>query len=476
MNLNLVWKTLIFCLLITPAYAQHTKELDSLFGALSKDGALNGTVLIAEDGKPIYEKAFGYADFATKRMLDNQTVFELASVSKQFTAMAIMQLHEKKKLSYDDDIKKYFPLIPYEGITIDDLLRHTSGIPDFLGWGKDEIDVNRVNGNEDILAALIRNNKPANHKPREKLSYSNTNYVLLALIVEKVSGIAFSEYLSENIFKPLNMTSTRVYPQRSVKEKITNYANGHAYDAKTGSFINSDSFSGNRFQYYFDGVAGPYGISSNIEDLLKWDQALNTEKLVSKEEQQLAYIPSKLNDGKTATLMGLPYGYGWLILRPTKTAGVRYMHSGGYPGYMTIIARYPEKNKVFILLTNTYNVHNFYDIGEALDAILFYKPFTIPREQQFRKSVVLSPQQLGAINGSYTPKAAPQMKFVISMENNQAYAQLTGQRKVEIYPESELEFFYTAVEARLKFEKDEKGNITKLTLFQNGQELEAVKE
>jgi CubicO group peptidase (beta-lactamase class C family) len=137
-----VGRTIISFLLILSiqmGYTQQTKELDSLFETLHKEGVLNGCILVAEEGKPVYQKTFGYANFETKQLLNNQTVFELASVSKQFTAMAIMQLHEKKKLNYDDELKKFFPSIPFDNIRIDNLLHHTSGIPDFLGWNENKL-------------------------------------------------------------------------------------------------------------------------------------------------------------------------------------------------------------------------------------------------------------------------------------------------------------------------------------------------
>jgi CubicO group peptidase (beta-lactamase class C family) len=469
----------IACLLLVITnygYTQNTKQLDSLFEGLNRQSALNGCILIAENGKPIYEKAFGYADFNLKRLLNNQSVFELASVSKQFTAMAIMQLHQQKKLNYDDNIKKYLPSIPYQNITINNLLHHTSGIPEFLQWSKNEIDINRINYNKDVLNAIVKNNLRADFKPGERLSYSNTNYVLLALIVEQVSGMPFSDYMRKYIFDPLNMTDTHVYAQRATDKKLKNYAYGHIYDPKRSAFISNDSITANRYQYYFDGVAGPYGISSSTEDLLKWDQGLYTDKLISKEEQKSAYLPSTLSNGKPATLMGLPYGYGWLMLPASNTTGTRYMHSGGYPGYMTIITRYPDKNKTIIILTNTYNVINLYQLCAAAENILFGKPFTIPAVMPFKKSVILTPSQLHAITGVYAFKSAPQVKFTISIEDNQAYAQLSGQGKAEIYPDSELEFFYTVVNAQIKFERNQNGVINKVTLLQNGQQMEATRE
>ncbi|MES2275533.1 MAG: serine hydrolase [Bacteroidota bacterium] len=466
---------IIFTTIIT-ASAQTEKKLDSLFSTLAKQGYLNGTVLIAEGGKPVYEKAFGYANFDTKQLLTNQTMFELASVSKQFTAMAIMQLHEKGKLGYDDSLNKYFPLIPYHGITINHLLHHTSGIPEFIGWDEKQVDVTRFNYNKDILAAIIKNKPALNFKPGDALAYSNTNYVLLALIVEKASGLSFSDYLDKNIFKPLGMAHTKVYPQRAAKQKIADYAYGYLYDPSKGGFVINDNIKANRYEYYFDGVAGPYGISSNTEDMLKWDQALYTGKLISQKEQDAAYVTAKLNDGKDALFAGIPYGFGWLIMSTTPETGRRYMHSGGYPGYMTIISRFPDKNKTIVLLTNIYNVINLYELNAAATNIIFNQPFTMPKALPFQKSAVLNPAQLKLVEGTYAMKIAPQMKVIITNEAGQTYAQLTGQPKVEIYPESELDFFYTVVAAKIKFVKDDKGAVNKLVLVQGGKEFEALRE
>src|ERR1700744_2833978 len=153
-----MFKQLVACFIIlfcvVPASAQTVKKVDSLFSTLNKKGDFNGCVLVAENGQPVYKKAFGYANFDTRQPLNNQPMFELASVSKQFTAMAIMQLHQQKKLNYDDSLSKYFPQIKYHGITINNLLHHTSGIQEFLGWGEKHIDVTRINYNKDILASL----------------------------------------------------------------------------------------------------------------------------------------------------------------------------------------------------------------------------------------------------------------------------------------------------------------------------------
>ena len=483
MNLNLSssLQKLFFCFIIIicnhiTVTAQTAKKLDSLYSTLYKQGSFNGCVLIAENGKPTYEKAFGYANFDTKQPLTNQTMFELASVSKQFTAMAIMQLHQKGKLKYDDSLNKYFPQISYHGITINHLLHHTSGIGEFLNWNEKLIDMGQINYNKDILASLIKNKPPLGFKPGDQLSYSNTNYVLLALIVEKISGMAFGDYMDKYIFKPLKMTHTRIYAQRAATQKINDYAFGYVFNPVKNKFVINDSLKENRYEYYFDGISGPYGISSDTEDMLKWDQALYTDQLVTKQEQAAAYIPSKLNNGKSAELGGLAYGFGWLIPPVENIYGQTYLHTGGYPGYQTMIVRCPDKNKTIIILTNTWNTIDILRLGLANMQILFDEPFEIPKAKPYQKSVMLNAAQLKAIEGTYSFKSAPNIKIVITSDGHQAYAQATGQVRVEIYSKSELEFFYTAVEANIKFVIDNAGIIKKLTLFQNGQQLEANKE
>lgn len=484
MNLHLfkTYRLLILTCLIaaqfSAAHGQTVKKLDTLFQTISKQGIFNGCVLIAEDGKPIYQKAFGYAGLATKQLLDNNTVFELASVSKQFTAMAIMQLHQNHKLSYDDDVTKYFPeLAAYKGVTLNHLLHHTSGFPEFLQWNDKQIDVNRINYNKDILVALAKTKPGFLSKPGDTFAYNNTNYVVLALIVEQVSGMPFAKYLDIHIFKPLKMNNTLVYGQRYATKKLSNYALGHLYDPATGGYVFNDSLVSNRFEYYLDGVAGPYGISSNTADMLKWDQALYTEKLVTKEEQELAYAPFKLNNGKQAMMMGCVYGFGWLSAPPKPYTGKIYWHSGGYPGYQSMIMRYPEKHKTIIILTNLWQAFEMYELAAYVEGIIFGKSLKIPGGSSHTKSITLSPAQLKIFDGVYAIKNMPQAKVIITSNGRRLFAgSSTSSTILEIYPESEDDFFYTVVDAKIKFIKNDKGIVDKLVYTQNGIQIEALKE
>jgi CubicO group peptidase (beta-lactamase class C family) len=451
------------------AEAQVSKTLDTLFQTLVQRNAFSGSILIAEHGKPIYEKNFGYANLDTKTPIDKNTMFELASNSKQFTAMAIIQLHQKGKLKYEDSLGKYFPGLPYSRITINDLIHHTSGIPDFLGWGAKEIDVTKINFNKDILESLQKSSAKTLFEPGVNMAYSNTNYVLLALIVEKVSGISFASYLSKNIFEPLGMMHTQVYGQRYFKKKINNYAYGYIYDGIKDKYLLSDSTE--RYQYFFDGVAGAYGISSTTEDLLKWDQALYTEKLANKQEIKNAFTPYLLKDGKPAELMGLPYGFAWMINESQKF----YIHTGGYPGYASLIIRYFDKDQTVIVLMNNYNRIDIYELGFNIENIINNREFSFPAIKTFAKVIPLSAEKLMKFTGVYQFKDSPGFRYTITSKNNRLFVQLTDQISREVYPETQNTFFYTAVEAKIVFIEDENGRVVKLTLKQNGKELDFIK-
>lgn len=452
------------------AHAQISRNLDSLFHNLVQENAFNGSILIADHGKPIYEKTFGYANLDTKKPLDRNTMFELASVSKQFTAMAIMQLHQQGKIQYEDSLRKFFPKLPYNGVTINDLIHHSSGIPDFLGWSAKEVDISKINYNKDILASLEINYAKTLSAPGLNTAYSNTNYVLLALIVEEVSGMTFANYLHKNIFEPIEMTHTQVYGQRYFKNKIDNYAYGYIYDKIKDKYVINDSTE--KYQYFFDGVAGPYGISSTAEDLLKWDQALYTEKLVNKREIANAFKPYLLKNNKTAKLSGLPYGFGWVINEPQKF----YFHTGGYPGYATLIVRYFEKNQTIIILMNNYNRIDMFELGSNIENIINNRGFFIPGIKRPAKVISLHADDLAKFIGKYYFKDDSSLMYTIIHKNNRLFAQLTGQASYEIYPETESTFFYTAVDAKIVFTKDENGRVQQLTLHQNGKELDFLKK
>jgi CubicO group peptidase (beta-lactamase class C family) len=332
---------LLFLLFVTNNTFSQQEKLDLLFNA-QKD--FSGVVLIAENGKSIYHKAFGYREFADQIPLQTSDIFELASVSKQFTAMIIMMLKEKELLNYDDSVSKYLE-IPYKGITIRNLLTHTSGLPDYQDIMDKYWDKSKVAGNPDCIEYLNKYAPPKHFEPGEKYEYSNTGYMLLASIAEKASGKDFIEMCRKWIFSKLKMKSTDI---RTLEEKkaTKNFAIGHIYVEERNKWVRADSFPSSNYTIWLGNRKGPGRISSTATDLLKWDQALYTNKLVKQSTFQDAFTPMKLNNGSFSN-----YGFGW-ELRNDPSFGKIVQHNGDNPGYKTQIIRYIDKKKTIILLNN----------------------------------------------------------------------------------------------------------------------------
>jgi len=357
-------KSILFCFFFVSlsVYGQQ-KQFDSLFAAEKDPIAMgfSGVVLIAENGKIIFHKPFGYREFEPKIPLQTSDVFELASVSKQFTAMIIMMLKEKGSLNYDDSVSKYLE-IPYKGITIRNLLTHTSGLPDYQDIMDKYWDKSKVAGNPDCIGYLNKYAPPKHFEPGEKYEYSNTGYLLLASIAEKASRKDFIGMCRKWIFRKLKMKSTDI---RTLEEKkaTKNFAIGHIYVEERNKYVRADSFPSSDYTIWLGNRKGPGRISSTASDLLKWDKALYTEKLIKQRTLQEAFAPMKLNDGSLSN-----YGFGW-SLRSDSVLGKVVSHNGDNPGYKTQIIRFIEKRKTIILLNN--NAHpNFTAILRQLEAII----------------------------------------------------------------------------------------------------------
>src|SRR6187402_443389 len=332
---------LLFLLFVTNNIFSQQEKLDSLFNA-QKD--FSGVVLIVENGKAVYQKAFGYREFADQIPLQTSDIFELASVSKQFTAMIIMMLKEKGLLNYDDSVSKYLQ-IPYKGMTIRNLLTHTSGLPDYQDIMDKYWDKSKVAGNSDCIEYLNKYAPPKHFEPGEKYEYSNTGYLLLGSIAEKASGKDFIELCRKWIFRKLKMKSTNI---RTLEEKkaTKDFAIGHIYVDERNKWVRADSFPSSNYAIWLGNRKGPGRISSTAADLLKWDKALYTEKLIKQSTLQEAFTPMKLNDGSLSN-----YGFGWEI-RNAPSFGKIVQHNGDNPGYKTQIIRYIDKRKTIIVLNN----------------------------------------------------------------------------------------------------------------------------
>ena len=336
-----------------------TRQIDTLFSSAPD---FSGVLLIAEKGKPVYHKAFGFENFDKQKKTDTTSVFELASVSKQFTAMTIMMLKERGKLNYDDSVAKYIPGLPYPGVTIRHLLNHTSGLPDYQEVMEKNWDKSKVAGNDDNIEYLIKYRPLKHFRPGRAYEYSNTGYMLLASITEKVAQQDFIDFCRENIFTPLQMTTTNIRLQRE-KAQLPNMAWGYIYKRDKHRYVRADSFPKYNYTIWLGHRTGPGRISSTTADLLKWDRALYTEKLVKKATLEEAFTAAKLKNGLPSL-----YGFGW-ALETHPLLGRVVRHSGNNPGYRTHIIRYIDADKTIILLCN--NEHKKYqEIVKGVEQIV----------------------------------------------------------------------------------------------------------
>ncbi|GJM31510.1 MAG: penicillin-binding protein 4* [Saprospiraceae bacterium] len=318
-----------------------------------ENGLFNGTILVDEQGQVIYDKAWGYADFQSKKPLTNDAAFYLASVSKQFTTMAVMMLKEQGKLSYDDPLSKYFPEFPpyANTVTIRHMMTHTSGIPDHYRLGAGRPGLN----NNDVFNLLIQQDT-LDFTPGERYSYSNGGYILLSMIVEKVTGQLFSSYMKEHIFDPLGMNNTLVFDESNTN--VINRTIGYTPFGKPDDY-----------NLYTTGAGGMY---TTTGDLHKWDRALYTEQLVSQATLEDAFTPFQLNDGKTRN-----YGFGWRIQEDSLTKKV--FHTGGMAGFRTFLLRDITHKNAIIMLTNKGDAFPLGPMVTALTNILEGKPYTLPQ-------------------------------------------------------------------------------------------------
>jgi len=295
-----------------------------LFEACEHPGTPGAGVMVIQAGKVVYKHAFGLSDLEKQTRATTKTNYRLASVTKQFTAMSIMLLAEKGQLTFDQKLNTILTGLP-AGITIRQLLNHTSGLPDYED-GATTFPLK----DKDVLEILRKKNR-TEFEPGAKFSYSNSGYAVLAMVVEKVSGMPFAAFLEKNIFGPLKMTAT-VAHQEGI-DKVRERAYGHSPDG--ASFKRTD-------QSLTSAVLGDGGIYSSVEDLRKWDAALwSSHKLVSAKTWQQAVTP-----GPNAGI----YGFGW---ESTSYKGHKvWQHGGSTIGFRTFIARFPEDRMTVIVLLN----------------------------------------------------------------------------------------------------------------------------
>lgn len=325
------------------------KDIHVMMSALHENGEFNGSILVAVKGNVVYSHGFGMANFKTGTKFTEKTPSCLASVTKQFTALGVMMLAEQHKLKYDDPVSKYLHQLPdcYEQVTIRHMLTHTSGIYDYSDLGSGSPD------------NAIARKTSLRFPPGQKYEYSNSNYVLLSLIIEKVSGISFTDFLQQRIFDPLRMRDTFVHPSQKSQRMAVGY----------NQFGKEDDISpGAQF--------GDGGIYSTVQDLLKWDQALYKENLVRQSTLAEAFVPAEVKEGKNT------YGFGWNVSDGEQ--GKYVWHTGNTAGFRAYIRRMPGPEITVIILTNTGHSRRI-EIADAIVNILSSHPYSLPKMSAAKK-------------------------------------------------------------------------------------------
>lgn len=427
-------------------------KIDTLIAQMGLSSTTPGGVVgVIKNGKLIFIKAYGLANFETKEPNRTSTLFNLGSVSKQFTAAAILILAKEKKLSLKDDIRKYLPDFPGYGypITIENLVHHTCGIRSndvlkLLAGTQDSTETQ-----EDIYSLIIKQ-KSLNFKPGDEFLYSNSGYVLLVKIIEKASGMKFSKFIEEKIFKPVGMNQTVIYDNPG--KMIKNSANGHTWGGdekfkRTGS-MNST-------------VVGQSNIYTGVEDFLQWDNNFYTNNLGKWNFSREMTSLTTLSNGDTCR-----YAFGLDI---SEHNGLKTIsHQGGTGDFTAQYIQIPSEKFAVVCLFNipvdvtglAYKITDLYIKG---------KPKTVAAPLPPVKAVIDS-----AVLQKYVGKYFDEKQWLlatITKEADHLVFQAPYQDKFEIYPSSDTSFFVTFADLKLIFSKDSKGETVKVTIIQDGQKI-----
>lgn len=421
------------------------EKVDNYIEAYMQMNQFSGTILIAKNDQILANKGYGYANHAFNIENTPQTKFRIASLTKGFTAVVIMQLIENDKLNLDDKLIKFIHDFPRgDEISIEHLLTMTSGIPNHTDF--DDFNIERRVFQHSILETIeIIKSKPLEFTSGTQFEYSNSNYILLGLIIEQIAGMSYAEYVKQNIFTPLEMDNSGYEEPEIIIEHMA-----CGYRLKNDKIINA--------KYRDMSNAHASGaLYSTVEDLYKWDRALYTEKLISNESKELMFTPAKAN-----------YGFGWGIVDVFNHKMIA--HTGEIDGFTSNISRFIDDDICIIILSN-FEHTPMNRINIDLISMVFDREYTIP---EVVKVIKLSESVLQEYVGKY--EYSPNLIFDISCSDGKLFCQLTGQPKFELAPISDSEFILRAVDAKILFSKNTKNEIDKLILLQGDQKIEAPKK
>ncbi|HLL74393.1 MAG TPA: serine hydrolase [Pyrinomonadaceae bacterium] len=428
-----------------PQAQDLSAKMDEYLNAAVKAEGFSGSVLVARRGQPVFARGYGMADYEGRVANTPRTKFRIGSLTKQFTAAAVLLLQERGRLSVEDPVCKHVEPCPaaWQPIKIHHLLSHTAGIPNFTSFP----DYPQTMGQPSPPAQTITRfrDRPLEFQPGENHKYSNSGYVLLGLIIEKVSGQPYAAFMRENIFKPLKMENTG-YDDPAAKIELR---------AKGYAGIDGAPKPAAHIDMTIPHAAG--ALYSTVEDLHLWEQSLSTEKILKR-----ASLDAMFTEVRSG------YAYGWNVGQQFNRK--RHAHGGGINGFSAFIARYPEEGVAVVVLANNEAGPSSPGVARDLSAIVFGERYEVPVE---RKIVKVDPKIYDAYAGEY--ELGPGFVMTVTREGDGLFAQPTGQNKAELLPTSETTFFPRRVRAEVTFVKDAEGKVTHLVLNQGGRQQTAKK-
>jgi CubicO group peptidase (beta-lactamase class C family) len=425
---------------------QKLEELMSAYGRLDK---FSGSVLVARQGKVLLKGGYGLKNIKDSTFNDEHTVFQIASITKTFTAAMILKLVEQKKLALTDKVSKYYPGYPHgDSITIEHLLTHTSGIWDYTR-DEDFRNNKQINGSVQV-EELIRffKDKPLDFAPGTAWAYSNSGYYLLGYIIQKVTAMPYEKAVRQYIFNPFGMSHSGFdFKHLASEDKAVGYyADSTEKPVKPTPMVDS---------------ASPYAagsIYSTVEDLYRWHRGLQSYQFIGRRSLQQAYTPYKNR-----------YGYGWII--DSLNGKLMVSHSGGIFGFRTDFARIPEDDICIVLLSNT-EMPGISNITRRILAVLYGLPYAVPVEM---KAVLVKEQVLKRYTGTYKIEQNGVLVDIV-LENGKLLAKPHNGPVSELLALDESHFFLSnEQEFRIHFESDETGKVVRMMVNPDGDPKPAPK-
>ena len=379
----------IFLILVTTTLNTtiYSQELNNLFSTIYKKNIFNGSVIVSNSEKTIFSDSYGFSNIEKEEKFNDKSQFPIASITKTFTSTAILQLKQKGKLKIEDPVQKYLLDFPYPNITIRQLISNTSGLAQYYNLFdatmKEQPD--KTISNQDLIPAFIRFKTPLSFLPGSRWEYNNVNFCLAALIIEKISGISYAEYLQKNIFGPAKMENTFVPNERKIKKpnqvELYSYPNFYSTNLVDTKKLEEPFLIDAKSNFYGNG-----GIVSTAADLQKYQNALFTNKIIGKKELEEALTETTLNDGKKVTYVlegkEMSYGLGWAMYTDESNGKIIF-HDGSISGLSSILIYNLQKKQSIILLSNTGNCPVL-NISDAVFQILDNKPYTVPERNLSR--------------------------------------------------------------------------------------------